>query len=293
MYNPNEKTNTLGRLASPNKITPFLAKQEALLLLRKGRLKPGTRLARVITLLATGGVFLEEHLIELSGAKRRTLQRYRQKGYLDLLPTPLKLDSLYKSARVYALGPIGHALAELQHGTVPTGYLNTSTDRVTHDTLCNLVYYHLYLATRELGYTAILLSKYEATIHNKKGQPILEPDACIILLKGNQSTKFLIEYHNENFSSRAAEKVKKYEYIYEDANWREQWHVKTFPSILIVTTHAAVAHGYKKDIEEREVGVGVKCRYLIKPLKSFLEASQSPLVWLDLAKNKTLNILQE
>ncbi len=292
MYDPNEKTSTLGRLSSPSKITPYEAKQEALLLLRRGRLKPGTKLAKVMALLATGGVFLEEHLIELTSAKKRTLQRYRQKGYLDLLPTPPKLEKLIKDARVYALGPIGLALGELQHEVVPTGYLSTTTDRVTHDVLCNLVYYHLYKTGQTKGFTAILKGKYEVRIHNRKGMAMLEPDACIILRGKDYERHFLVEYHNENFSGRAAEKIQKYEYVYKDCDWKAQWEVKRFPPILIVTTHSPVAHGYKKDIEERQVGRGVRCRYLIKPLRTLLEQSQSPLFWLDLDKNKTINILR-
>ena len=104
-------------------------------------------------------------------------------------------------------------------------------------------------------------------------------------------TWVVVEYHNEDFSSRAAEKIKKYEHVYEEGYWRDQWHLDKFPPILIVTTHRAPALGYRKDITLRQKGMGVRCNYLIKPLRTFLDGSQSPLVWLDLDKNRTVNLL--
>ena len=273
---------------------PHEAKREALLMVRQGRYKPGTLLDKVIQLLSTGGVFLEKHVCELTGIKKRTLQTYRKKNYVDLLPAPLKLGSLIQKPRVYTLGPIGLALAQLQNELVPTGYLKSSHDRVTHDVLCNLVYYQIYEAAKKIGYMAILRGKYETTIHNKKNQPILEPDSMVILTKEGQEKEypFLIEYHNENYSSRAAEKIKKYEQVYEEGYWRSQWHVDRFPPILIVTTHRAPAVGYKENIEQHQKGMGVRCTYFIKPLRLLLDDSQSPLAWLNLDKNKTINILK-
>ena len=293
-YRPFDSITTTGRVTKPSSITPYEAKQEALLMMRSGRYKPGTKFDRVVQLLSTGGVFLEEQIIELTGAKKRTLQTYRKKGYIDLLPVPLKLGSLIDRPRVYALGPIGLALAELQHELVPTGYLKSTHDRVTHDVLCNLVYYKIYEAALIHGYVAILRGKYETTIHNKKNQPILEPDSMVILTKEGQEKEypFLIEYHNENYSSRAAEKIKKYEQVYEEGYWRSQWHVDRFPPILIATTHRAPAVGYKENIELRQKGMGVRCTYFIKPLRLLLDGSQSPLAWLNLDKNKTINILK-
>lgn len=175
------------------------------------------------------------------------------------------------------------------------GYLESKVDRVTHDVLCNLTYYKLHLASREHKLTAILFSKYEATIHNKKGQPILEPDAMIVLQdETQQETKFLVEYHNENFSSRAGRfaKIRKYEHIYREGYWEDQWHVETFPPILIVTTHRAPAVGYNNEIQKHLKGEGVRCTYLIKPLRTLLDGSKSPLVWLNLEKNRSVNILK-
>ncbi len=293
-YRPFDSITTTGRVTKPSNITPYEAKQEALLMMRSGRYKPGTKFDRVVQLLSTGGVFLEEQIISLTGAKKRTLQTYRKKGYIDLLPVPLKLGSLINKPRVYALGPIGLALAELQNELVPTGYLKSTHDRVTHDVLCNLVYYQIYEAAKKIGYMAILRGKYETTIHNKKNQPILEPDSMVILTKEGEEKEypFLIEYHNENYSSRAAEKIRKYEYVYQEGYWRSQWHVNRFPPILIATTHLAPATGYDEEIKKHLIGAGVKCTYLLKSLKKLLDGSESSLIWLDLEKNKTINILK-
>ena len=239
-----------------------------------------------------GGVFLEEQVIELTGAKKRTLQKYRKKGYIDLLPAPIKLSELMSKPRVYALGPIGLALAELQNELVPTGYLKSSHDRVTHDVLCNLVYYQIYQAAKQIGYVAILCGKYEATIHNRKGQAVLEPDSMVILAREEEQHHFLIEYHNEDNSSRAGEKIRKYEHVYQEGYWRDQWHVKTFPPILIATTHRAPATGYNDEIKKYLQGAGVKCTYLLKSLKKLRDGSQSPLVWLNLEKNRSVNLLK-
>ena len=293
-YHPKTKRLNLGKVSKVKQIEPYEAKRQALLMVRGGRYRPGTLLDKVIQLLSTGGVFLEEQIMELTGASKRTLQNYRHKSYIDLLPAPFKLGSLIEKPRVYTLGPIGLALAELQNELIPTGYLKTSHDRVTHDVLCNLVYYRIYEAALAYGYVAILRGKYETTIHNKKNQPILEPDSMVILTKEGQESKypFLIEYHNEDNSSRAAEKIRKYEHVYQEGYWRNQWHLDSFPPILIATTHRAPAVGYNNEIQKHLRGAGLRCTYLIKPLRTLLDGSQSALAWLNLEKNKTINLLK-
>lgn len=299
-FNPNRKKSSpprgIGRTAEIEQINTHEAKQRALQMLRSGKVRTNSKLRNTCLLLGTAGVLLEEQILELIGLSRRTLQRYRQKRILDVVPTPINLTNLLEEEhRIWTLGPIGTALAEMLQGKnlIPKGYLESKIDRVTHDLLCNLVYYKLHLASREHQFTAILLSRYEATIHNKKGQPILEPDAMIILQSPDETQiKFLVEYHNENYSSRAAEKIRKYEHVYQEAYWEDQWHVLSFPPILIVTTHRAPAVGYNTEIQKHLKGTGVKCTYLIKPLRTLLDGSQSPLVWLNLEKNRSVNLLK-
>ncbi len=293
-YRPKAKRLNLGKVAKVKQLSSYEAKQEALLMVRRGRYRPGTLLDKVIQLLSTGGVFLEKQLMELTGASIRTLQNYRKSNYIDLLPPPLKLGTLIKKPRVYALGPVGLALAELQNELVPTGYLKTSHDRVTHDVLCNLVYYQIYEAALAHGYVAVLHGKYETTIHNKKNQPILEPDSMVTLVKegSQEEIPLLIEYHNENHSSRAAEKIRKYEHVYREGYWRSQWHLDRFPPILIATTHLAPATGYDEQIKKHMRGAGLKCTFLMKSLRRLLDENLSPLDWFDLEKNQKVNLLQ-
>lgn len=299
-FNPNGKKSSpkrgVGRTAEIEQINAHEAKQRALQMLSSGKVRTNSKLRNTCLLLGTTGVLLEEQILELIGLTRRTLQRYRKKRILDVVPTPINLSKVLKEEhRIWTLGPIGTVLAEMLQGKdlIPKNYLESKVDRVTHDVLCNSVYYKIHLASREHRLTAILFSRYEATIHNKKGQPILEPDAMIILQdETQQEIKFLVEYHNENFGSRAGEKIRKYEHIYREGYWKDQWNVEAFPPILIVTTHRAPAVGYNEEIKKHLKGEGLKCSYLIKPLRALLDGNKSPLVWLNLEKNRSINILK-
>lgn len=294
-YDPTNRKKLLnanvGRIADVPQISPYEAKQKALLIIRRGLINPQTKLYNTISLLGTTGVLLEEQLLSLAHISKRTLRRYRKQGTIDLVPTPHTLQKLLNAKRIWALGPVGLQLAKLHFDLVPTGYLESKVDNITHDVLCNYVYVEILKAAEKEGATALLKSRYEIALKDFRNQQILQPDAMIILRSEGTETPFLVEYHHEDSSVRAPGKVKKYEYVYTDVSWEEQWNLTTFPPILIVTTHKAPAVGYKNDIEERSQGVGVRCRYLVKSLKSFLEETQSPLVWLDLAKKKTVNIL--
>ena len=297
-YDPDKtseaKKRGAGRLADVPKISTYEAKQEALLMIRRGRFSPKTKLYHVVALLGTTGVLIQEHLLILCKISERSLRRYREQGLLDMVPTPRAIQERFGDKRIWTLGPIGQQLARLHLELVPTGYLESQIDNITHDVLCNLVYVKTYQTARRNGYTAILKSRYEASLKDFRETQILQPDAMIILRHETtgEEKHFVVEYHNEDFSSRAAEKIKKYEHVYREGYWQDQWHLDKFPPILIVTTHRAPALGYRKDITLRQKGVGVRCTYLIKPLRTFLDGSQSPLVWLDLDENKTVNLLK-
>lgn len=297
-YDPKKNTKSArrgaGRPASLVKMSTYEAKQEALLMIRRGLVKPSSKLYQIIALLGTAGVLTQEHLLELGNISTRTLGRYRKKGILDIVPTPRTINELLKARRVWALGPIGQQLSKMQLEVVPTGYLESQIDNISHDVLCNNVYVEVLRAVAKKGYTAILKSRYEASLKDFRNSQILQPDAMIILRhdRTGEEKTFVVEYHNEKNSSRASEKIKKYEHVYREGYWEDQWHLDKFPPILIVTTHRAPALGYKKDITQRQLGMGVRCIYLIKPLRTFLDGSQSPLVWLDLEKNKTINLLK-
>lgn len=296
-FNPDQraqlKSSNVGRLAVLPQITTYEAKQRALLMIRRGRMKPQTKLYHVTELLGTTGILPEEDVLLLGSVTGRTLRKYRKDGILDIAPIPKTVKKHLNPKRLWILGPVGLQLARIQFDLVPSGYLESKIDNITHDVLCNYVYTQLVAATEQTEYTVILKSRYEIALKDFREQQILQPDGMIIVQHKETEVRshYLIEYHNEDSSVRAPGKVKKYEYVYTDVEWEEQWGLTSFPPILIVTTHKAPAVGYQQDIEERSQGVGVRCRYLVKSLKSFLEEKQSPLVWLDLAKKKSVNIL--
>ncbi len=86
--------------------------------------------------------------------------------------------------------------------------------------------------------------------------------------------------------------MRKYEYIYQKADWRDRWNVPKFPTILIGITHMAPAHGYKQDIDQRQQGMGVKCKYMIKSITKLMKGDDPRLSWLDLERNQFFNILK-
>ncbi len=296
-YNPEKNTSDtrgIGRPASVPKISTYEAKQEALLMIRRGLVKPSSKVYQTCGLLGTAGVLAQEHLLELGNISERTLKRYRQKGILDLVPAPAKIYDLLGAERVWALGPIGIQLSKIQLELVPTGYLESEIDNISHDVLCNYVYVKIQRAATQMGYTAILKSRYEASIKDFRNTQILQPDAMIILRhkKTREDKVFVVEYHNENYSSRAAEKIKKYEHVYQEGYWRNQWHSGSFPPILIATTHLAPATGYEREIKKHLRGAGLKCTYLVKSLRTLLDDSQSPLEWVDLEKKRPIHLLK-
>ena len=297
-YDPDKTTQAkkrgAGRLADVPKISTYEAKQEALLMIRRGRFSPKTKLYHVVALLGTTGVLIQEHLLILCKISERSLRRYREQGILDVVPTPRAIQERLGDKRIWTLGPIGLQLAKLHLELVPTGYLESQIDNITHDVLCNLVYVKTYQAAQRKGYTAILKSRYEASLKDFRQTQILQPDAMIILRHETtgKMRHFVVEYHNEDFSSRATEKIRKYEHVYREGYWEDQWHLDTFPTILIATTHRAPAAGYKENIELRQKGVGVRCTYLLKSLKKLLDPTDDTLLWLDFEKDRPVNLLE-
>ena len=143
-YDP-EKHTTLdqrgtGRPASVPKISTYEAKQEALLMIRRGLMRPSSKIYQTCALVGTAGVLTQENLLELGHISERTLRRYRLKGILDLVPAPRKIIELLGNERIWTLGPIGLQLSKIQLELVPTGYLESQIDNISHDVLCNNVY---------------------------------------------------------------------------------------------------------------------------------------------------------
>ena len=203
-YDPTKKekssTRRTGRVALIPQISAYEAKQQALLMIRKGLINPQTKMHLVINLLGTTGVLLEEQLLYLSGISKRTLRRYRKKGIIDLVPTPLPLQELLNAKRIWALGPVGLQLAKIQFDLVPTGYLESKIDNITHDALCNYVYFEILKAAEKEGVTAILKSRYEIALKDFRGQQILQPDAMIQQIMRGKEWQFYAHHPGLNKS---------------------------------------------------------------------------------------------
>jgi len=237
----------------------------------------------VIRLLSTAGILPGPTIMEFVGVTERSLRRYRHAHLLERIEIPERLRSIYPADTiVYGLGSVGQVVGEILYNLIPIGYVEAKQDRVSHDLLCNLVYYALHKGLKPLGYQAGWYSKYEATIHDRDGRPLLEPDALVIADHPTKRSQcFLVEYHHEDFGRRAESKVLKYERVLRDhpETWQAQWQTTEPPTVLVVWTHKAVGTGYRKYFEQRRSeAMTTQSRWLGKPLQTFLE-KQTVLLW--------------
>jgi hypothetical protein len=288
-YDPSENQQASlprgnGKPLKTTQLTQYEARQEALQLLHEGVLGKRSKARALIALMNSAGIVTAAHLKELLNVNERSLRRYREKNYLERVLISPALESFLppQTYFVYALGMVGIELATLIHGRTPTGYIEAQQDKVSHDLLTNLVYYHLYKGVKPLGYTAILYSRYEATIHDYKGKPLLEPDAMIVLKHPTRARQvYLMEYHHEDFGRRTAGKVVKYDNVLRDHpdEWQAKWQTPTPPTVLVIWTHKAVGTGYAKYFaEQRTYNAQPLARWLGKPLQAFLN-KQTVLLW--------------
>jgi hypothetical protein len=272
-----------GRPLRVTRMTPAEARQEALYLLRQGRVAEGTKIRATIQLLSTAGVLPSDTIADLVGVSERTMRRYRKTQLLDRIAVPERLNAIYPADTiVYALGPIGQMVGEILYDLIPIGYIEAKQDRVSHDLLCNLVMDAVSKGVRSLGYRAEWYSKYEATLHDRDGRPLIEPDAMVLVTHATKRPQtLLIEYHHEHYSRRGESKVMKYERILREnkSEWQTKWQTQEAPTILVVWKHNAVGNGYHKHLEERRMEeMSIQGRWLGKPLQAFLE-KQTVLLW--------------
>ena len=264
------------------------AKQHTLGLLRDNRVSDLA--SRVIDALAVAGVLSEQQLDELLKVSYRSLLRYYKLHFLDRLPSSFDLTAVGFRRRetFYTLGMVGLVIAEMRsmNGLVPISYLGYGLHRVMHDVLTNEVVIRLANAAVAQGATPLWRSKYEATVHNDDRRPILEPDALLEI----GTRQLLLEYHNEDTSRRAVEKVQRYEKAYRDGHWRSSWQTDEFPLVLIAFTHRAVATGYQAAVKEA-AQMGLRCRYVGKPWSSF-QRGDDPALWQDFRTGEIVNVLQ-
>jgi hypothetical protein len=250
--------------------------------LEAGRILSGglsPRLWRILDMLAAGGALSTRWLPSLAARKMREWCRMRLFERISLDPTEIRnhyiemgLDE--KDPVLYMLGPVGIEIATIRYGVEPPGgYQGYTPMRVMHDIAANEIVLRLADSIGGKGWSVDWFGKYESTLAAKNERTILEPDGLIRYRKDGEEGgdgAFLLEYHNEDWQSRAATKVEKYEKAFVEGNWRAQWEVETFPPVLVVFLKAIVGTGYRNATRDNKK---LKCTYYGKTLKSVLEGN--------------------
>jgi len=266
-------------------MTPQQARAEAVALLANGASKQ--TMFKVTDYLFVGGAMCAYQL----GAAR-TLQRYAQQRILDRLPftaaeVVARLSVLgitvpmQESAVIYALGPVGIEITKMRHDVTPaSGFVAYSLVRVIHDVVVNEIVLRIARLAESQGWTPTWMSKYEASLIKDKHQ-ILEPDALLRLVGTDGSEQlYLFEYHNEDKSTRALAKVRKYESARKTNLWSEAWQTDLFPPVLAVFRNKVVAKGYQNGIAEQADG---GCQFFGRSLGKLLDDLET---WYDFRKKK-------
>jgi len=288
------KSRYRGRQSKRPEITPHQAKQKAIRLLRENRLSPMA--VQVTEALATGGVLTSGQLYHVTTVSPRTLQKYHKQYLLDRLPIladelmALDLADDPAKLRLYTLGPVGLEVARIRHEHVPTGYTGYGTHRIIHDVLTNEVVLRLAALAVERGYEPLWYSKYEATVHDERGKPALEPDAMLAVRRDGVYRYFVVEFHNEDKRTRARSKVDRYERVYRDGRWRNELETDEMPAVLAVFTHKIVGKGYREAISSRSMRP--RCVFLGKSWRDVI-AGDDMARWFNFNQGKMVDILED
>jgi len=262
-----------GRSPTPPPISPRQARQDAQNLLAKG-LPPS--LEKAVNLLSVGGVMTAQQM----GVSSRSFRKYRQLRVVDRLPhnSPIIVETFLQyglpvpedraQCLIYTLGPVGIEISKMRYESMsPTGYLGYTLERVMHDITVNEIV--LLIAGKAIahGWTPIWVGEQEASLY-QGDQQILKPDALIRLKQEEQERLFLLEYHNEDKSTRAVKKVQIYERAYNSRLWAEAWETDEFPLVLAAFRKPVVGQGYQENMAGQEGG---HCDFYGRVLSSVLE----------------------
>jgi hypothetical protein len=270
-------TNNPNHFSIVEPLTPQAAQVAARNLLQQGLSKTAEH---TLGLLLAAGV-LPQYRLPVSG---RALRNYHKQRLLDrlaytsaevrevLLSYGLPVPENAERCLLYTLGPVGIELVkEIHRVPPPSGFLGAPLERLMHDLAVNEVVLRLSELAIAAGWTPIWLSKYEASLRNGD-VAILEPDAFLRFKKDGQEFAVLIEYHNEDKSTRAAGKVRRYEAAFQSELWATQWDVETFPPVLVVFRERIVAQGYDREVSANPG----KVNFYGRSLEGFF---QDPLTW--------------
>lgn len=285
----NTSASTRRKRLLDQELTPQQAKAQASRLTRGGL---SSRTWRAFDLLATAGVLSAKRIPLLS--KRSMVNWCDQQLFARLPLDPLEAEKHFaaigikeKNPVLYTLGLAGVEIAAIRFGVAPpSGYDAYSPTRIMHDIAVNETVLRLAETLGARGWTVEWLGKYESVLSDKNEKFILEPDAVLRARKGERDIAFALEYHNEDWRTRALGKVLKYEKAAAEGNWLEQWEVETFPQVLAVFHHAIVGAGYKAAAARRKNN---QVNYYGKKFATVLEGKLDD--WINVASNKGETLL--
>lgn len=217
------------------------------------------RISRMLDWLTMGGV-LSSFQLFIPG---RTLRYYQKNRLIERVSIPsadlndfievFQIDRREVSKQTfYCLGPLGEQIARQRFSFAPlTGYLAYTPSRILHDLILNEIVFRLAEGARQAGWRTFWAGTNAAEIRDGSEQ-LIEPDALLILEKGEERKAFAIEYHNEEDKrQRAFDKVRRYERAREKtALWMSAWQVEIFPPVLAVFRDNAVGLGYRDAVRE-------------------------------------------
>lgn len=210
---------------------------------------------RILDLLATGGILPSNHLPELTDRSMRNLCEMRVFERIAQEPSELEEHHVAQlgvkgmGRYLYMLGPVGMEIAATRHGVVPVnGYQAFTTAHILHDVMANEVVFRLAELLASRGWAVEWIGRAECRLVDNKGTVLLKPDALIRIRKngpGGGDATFLLQYHNEDWSTHGTLMVERYEQAFSDSNWQECWEVESFPPVLVVFERPIVGAGYQ------------------------------------------------
>ncbi len=268
-------TQSFTRRKKPGPLmTPAQARMEASRLAAGGL---SAKTWRILDLLATGGVLPSNHLPELTDRSMRNLcamrifeRVARERDELEEQFARLGVKGMERY--LYMLGPVGMEIAASRHGVVPiNGYQAFTTAHVLRDVMANEVVFRLGELLASRGWAVEWVGRAECRLVDNKGAALLKPDALIRIRKdgpGGGGATFLLQYHNEDWSTHGALMVERYERAFSDANWQECWEVESFPPVLVVFERPIVGAGYQSATKSNRK---LHCTYYGKTLKALLK----------------------
>jgi hypothetical protein len=307
-FDPDSIIRTASRLPERPKLSSAEVKRRAETYLIT---PPSAELLKAYRLTVTGGVLALMHYRDLLKLAPRTIRKYTELGVLERLPdhTPKlrKVGFTEPTAdlRLYTLGPVGYAMAEMEAIIAPSGY-HATVDRVTHDFLATHVIMRLVTFARRLTRLPWKWhNRYQATVTHKKGG--LEPDAALWLKfpSPEGESVFVLEFHNEDSGQRVPAKLFQYWWssLHDSIKDTSPWWGNPRPTILVAAPTLAPLTAYMNAYRDPgkyhatiNAHASSESPYLPpNPIYGItlqrLATQFDPACWLDLRSGKYINIL--